>query len=194
VATLDWQAGQSDWRIRYQSISPDSLYHHARLRFGQTGWLASDEALDLSTAVYVHRQRLFQVTTGDLTWLKPRRLDPPPPLMKADEEVYLTLKATTFGELIPSRLPTLLADKVTSLDTGTFYLTDQKIHLLGQRRDRSHRLSEIRQASFKGDLWRVELSGVGQDNHLYQGMGLADPLDAQLIVAIIQQLVGSYGG
>lgn len=192
-ALLEWRTGQVDWRIQYKSISPDPSYHHAQLRFGNVGWLSSDEALDLSTAVYIHRQRLTQVNKGDLSWLKPQRLDPPPPLMKPDEQVYLTLKATTFGELLPSRIPTLLPSKVNSLDTGTFYITNSKIHLLGQRRDRSHRLSEIQQASFQKDQWRVELTGVGQENHLYQGLGLADPLDAELITAIIKQLVGNYG-
>ena len=175
------------WRIRYRKISKDIIYNFARYQFGRRGWLESDEALELSTDVYVQRQRMNQVMEGDLSWLKPGRLSPPPPLMSAREVVYLALKPVTYFETGTSRIPAF-GRRDVELDTGTLYATDSKLHLLGQRRDRSHRLTEVRDVQYKGGMWTVH-TAAGEQPHHYQGRALSGSLDAELIAAVIDLLV-----
>jgi hypothetical protein len=183
VALLDYDENKpDDWRIRYRKIPTD--YPYAAWRLGRAGWLDADAALDLSTEVFVQRQRLQQTLGGDLAWLKPSRLTPPPPLMTADETVYLSLKPVSYCETSARRLP-LLGNSDIILDSGTLYVTDSKIHLLGQRRDRSQRLSEVRHVDYEGDVWRLHVAPP----HYYKGFGQVGALDAELVTAIVQALI-----
>jgi hypothetical protein len=185
TALFDWKSDQENsWRIYYRKISRQ-VYAYAALRFLKAGWLRSDDALDLSTEVYIQRQRIRQVSEGDLKWLKPAPLLPPLPLMTADELVYLTLKPVYYCESAETRLP-LMRRRESILDTGTFYVTNSKIHLLGQRRDRSHRLADIVEVVHQPDAWYVYL-GIGRASHYYRGMGQPN-LDAEVIVAVVNVL------
>lgn len=185
VAAFDYRERRpEEWQIRYRRIPPE--YPFAALRLGRAGWLDADSALDISTEIFVQRQRLQQVGAGDLAWLKPSRLTPPPPLMTADETVYLCLKPASYCESAGRRF-SLLGSNEILLDSGTLYVTDSKIHLLGQRRDRSQRLSEIRELSYSGDIWTLHIAAP----HFYKGYGQANGPDAELIVAIIQALITS---
>lgn len=187
VAVLDWnQARTEEWRIRYRKVPHAFPYVYAHLRFARVGWLGADEALDVSTEVFIQRQRLQQVKHGDLAWLKPSRLSPPPPLMSADEIVYLALKPASYCET-GGRALFFRSRSEVILDSGIFYVTNLKVHLLGQRRDRSHRLSEVQRVEYKEDQWFVHV-GVGGRPHYYQGFGQVGGLDAELIVAVVEVL------
>lgn len=176
----------ANWRIKYRRISRG--YPYAAFRFLAAGWIVADEALDISTEIYIQRQRLKQVEAGDLAWLKPTRLTPPPPLMSGDETVYLALKPVTYYETSksPARLP-WLGGRDVALDTGTCYITDTKIHLLGQRRDRSHRLNEIYSVEHTRGVWRIYLM-ISDITHHYEGMGQPNGVDAELIAAVVEAL------
>ena len=186
-AFFDWNEEQPEyWRIKYRKIPPPYLY--AWSLFNGAGWVESEQALELSTQVYVQRKRLEQTRNGDLSWLKPTRLSPPPPLMSPIEWVYLEFLSITYNETkqtgLLSRTP-----NASILDTGRFYVTDGKIHLLGQRRDRSHRLSDVRAVEFHNQAWYVHIAG--EKPHHYQGYAQDGILDAELITAIITTLKNS---
>ncbi|HLA43843.1 MAG TPA: hypothetical protein VJZ27_10425 [Aggregatilineales bacterium] len=202
TALLNWneEAQHDRWRIKYKKVPSEPPYTCASLRFRSAGWLDADAALDISAGVFVQRQRLQQIAAGDFGWLKPGKLKPPPPLMSAEETVYLALKPASYCETAVSRfafiekleqtLPLLSAfsGQHVVLDTGTLYVTDAKIHLLGQQRDRSHRLLDIRRADFRGDVWRIHVDS-GEHPHHYQGFSQVEGvLDAELIVAIVGSL------
>lgn len=186
-AFLDWNEERPDyWRIKYRKIQPPN--YHAALVFINAGWIEAEQALEFSTEIYVHRKRLEQTREGDLSWLKPHRLSPPPPLMSPIEWVYLEIPSITYNETkqtgLLSRIP-----NANLLDTGKFYVTDTKIHLLGQRRDRSHRLSDIRSVEFHGQAWYVHLQG--EKPHHYHGYAPIGLMDAELTTAVITALKNS---
>ncbi len=85
---------------------------------------------------------LAQTKAGDLAWLQPASLNPPLPSWAPMNESILTLKAVTLHETPPPGL-LVRADHGAVLDSGKFYVTDQKLYLLGQRRDWSHALEDI---------------------------------------------------
>ncbi len=189
VAWIDVQdEAQQAWRIRYRYIPEDSAYAFARRQFDTSAWFDAEEALDRSTMIFVQRQRLYQAQNGDFGWLRPMRLTPPPPLMSADEMVYLSLKPVGYYELSPKGRIPFLANQDVQLDTGMMYVTDTKIHLLGQVRDRSHRLKEISRVRFVADQWYLDIT-IADQPHYFQGYGEATELSAELIAAIIQVLI-----
>jgi hypothetical protein len=159
-----------------------------------TGWLEAEEAITVSMRGYAQRQRVVQAQRGDLAWLNPIPLDPPPPLMSADECVYLSINPVTYqqGKNTPKAAqnkdgekniekpakPTTMNETV--LDSGRFYLTDRKLHLLGHRRDWSHKLSDITGVEHDDKFWRIYV-----DNTYYQGSNHAEGIDAQLMTAIV---------
>jgi hypothetical protein len=71
------------------------------------------------------------------------------------------------------------------LDSGKFYVTDRKLHLLGHRRDWSHKLNDIQRIEHTDSYWRIY---VGESEQHYQGANLPDQIDAQLFCAIVKQL------
>ncbi len=188
VALLDIAGDDPDhWRIRYRRVNPDPEYYYVAIHLGEAGWLSAEDALAISTNGYVQRQRREQIAQGDLSWLHPTPLDPPPPLMSPTEEVYLTLKGVTFQEAPP---PGLLVrpDQGAVLDSGKFYVTDQKLHLLGQRRDWSHRLNSIQRIDYDDQAWTLVLNTPNEPRQ-YRGLNTWDQLDAQLVAAVVEVLV-----
>jgi len=187
VAQLDVLDDFSDnWRIRYRHVNRSPRYYYVRLRFGKAGWLAASQALHLSTEGFVQRKRVQQVDEGDLSWLQPVRLEPPPPLMSSDENIFLSLRAVTYQQAPPPGL-FVRPDQGKILDSGKFYVTDQKLHLLGQRRDWSHRLSDVENVEYDESVWTIYLNNAGE-LHQYRGVNVSDQFDAQLVTAIIQAL------
>lgn len=187
VATLDWEEAQPEtWRIRYRKIPRTTPYEYAVLRFGKSGWIEAEEALTASTDVYIQRERLQQVQRGKLKWLKPAQLTPPPPLMSGDEVVYFSFKPVTYAKTAPPGLFSF-ARESSVLDTGTFYLTDSKVHLLGQRRDRSHRLGEIARLHHDEQGWEIHV-GNGDDLHHYRGQFQDGIFNGELVIAIVEAL------
>jgi hypothetical protein len=186
TALLDWAEDRPEyWRIKYRKIP--SQYSFAVQGFGHE-WLESEQALEISTQVYIHRKRLDQTHSGDLSWLKPTRLMPPPPLMSPIEWVYLEIPSISYCETRQTGLLSRNKD-ANILDTGKFYVTDSKIHLLGQRRDRSHRLTDIQRLEFAGQSWYVHIDG--ESPHHYHGYSQDGILDAELIIAVITTLKSS---
>ncbi|MBZ0309175.1 MAG: hypothetical protein K8I82_24130 [Anaerolineae bacterium] len=182
-AFLDWDESQPEhWRVKYRKIS--AAYAYAAQVFDNE-WVEAEQAVELSTLIYVHRKRLEQTHSGDLSWLKPTRLMPPPPLMSPIEWVYLEIPSISYCETRQVGLLTRSKD-ANILDTGKFYVTDTKIHLLGQRRDRSHRLTDIRQIEFEGVSWYIHMNG--ERPYHYHGYSQDGILDSELIAAVITTL------
>ncbi len=171
-----------EWRIRYKKLSRAPRYYYMTVQFG-TRWHTAEQAMHISRSGYAQRWRVRQAHSGDLTFLQPTRFSPPPPLMSYDELVYLTLNGVTLKQ---SSGGSLSATDETILDAGTFYLTDQKVHLLGHRRDWSHKLSDIQSVDYNERHWRIY---VGANQQHYQGQNYPDQLDAQLFAAIVQALL-----
>jgi hypothetical protein len=172
-----------DWRIQYRRTDHSARYYYVSIYLGKAGWLSADEAIAASRNGYVQRARIAQTNAGDLAWLKPGSLRPPPPMMRPDEKVYLALRAVTLQETPP---PGFLVrpDHGTVLDSGKLYVTDQKLHLLGQRHDWSHDLADVQRVEYDDKAWIVQL----EDQHHYRGLNMAEQFDAQLIAAIINAL------
>jgi hypothetical protein len=189
VAVLDLgsQDDSDSWRIRYRRVSRTPRYYYVALHLGKAGWLTAREAIIISTNGYVQRRRVQQVKEGELSWLRPAPLSPPLPLMSPDEHVYLTLRAVTYRQM-PPRGVWMGGDPGTILDSGKFYVTDQKLHLLGQRRDWSHDLSDIQRVDYNEQSWAVYLDGPEGQTQQYHGLNVADQLDAQLVASIIDIL------
>lgn len=187
VALLDYDPGNAqNWRIRYRRVNRAPRYYYVAVYLGRAGWLSAQKALAASTNGYVQRTRVQQTRAGDLSWLQPATLRPPPPLMGVNEVVYLTLRAVTFQEAAPPGL-LVRVDQGTVLDSGKFYVTDQKLHLLGQRRDWSHRLSDIRKVEYDEKAWTIVLNTPGQPQQ-YRGLNAFDQFDPQLVAAVVEAL------
>jgi hypothetical protein len=104
-------------------------------------------------------------------------------MMSPAEKVYLTLRAVTFQETPP---PGFLVrpDHGTVLDSGKLYVTDQKLHLLGQRHDWSHDLTEVQKVEYDSKTWMIYL-----ESQHYRGVNVAEQFDAQLISAVLDTLL-----
>ena len=185
VAIFDPGTTGNDWRVRYKRVNRADRYYYCMVFLGEGGWLEAEQALVISRRGYIQRVRMAQVEQGDLSWLKPSRLESPPPLMSPEEQVYVTLSPVMLQQM--TRGGTLLAqDDGTVLDSGTFYLTDRKIHMLGQRRDWSHKFADIRNIEYTDHYWRVH---VGAAHQFYQGMNHPEHMDAQLFCMILKHLM-----
>ena len=156
------------------------------LHLGQAGWLSAETALKESRRGFVQRQLMATVQHGELGWLHPATLNLPPPLMSPDEKVYLKLNPASFLQGSKNMNGFALnRPNGTVQDTGRFYVTDVKLHLLGHRRDWSHRLAEVQRVDYTELYWRVY---VGDSGQYYQGENLPDQLDAQLFAAVVKAL------
>jgi hypothetical protein len=71
------------------------------------------------------------------------------------------------------------------LDSGKFYVTDRKLHLLGHRRDWSHKLTDVRRVEHTDQYWRIY---VGESEQHYQGSNTPDQIDAQLFSTVVKML------
>lgn len=187
VAQIDLaEDSVTDWRIRYRRVNHSPRYYYVRLRFGKAGWLSASQALHLSTEGYVQRRRVQQAEEGDLGWLQLVHLQPPPPLMSSEESIFLSLRAVTYQEAPPAGL-FVRPEQGKILDSGKFYVTDEKLYLLGQRRDWAHSLHEIEKVEYNESTWIVYLNHGGE-LYQYRGVNVSDQFDAQLVAAIIQAL------
>jgi hypothetical protein len=164
------------WRIRYKKVNRAAEYYYVRVMLGTAGWLSAEEALRLSQNGYIQRHRVAQTERDDLRWLHPAPLIPPPPFMSPEEAVYVKVNPAILNA----------GDEETALDSGAFYLTGQKIHLIGRRRDWSHRLSEITAVSYTDAGWRIAVRTGGQT---YHAGNHPDQIDAQLFVAVLKALM-----
>src|SRR5579859_611730 len=184
VALFEQGPDAQHWRIRYKSVNRASRYYYVMLYLGKAGWLTDAKALEISRNGFVQRQRIQQVQRGDFSWLGPSPLDPPPPLMSPDEVVYLTVNPVTYQQAM--RAGSVLArGEENVLDSGRLYLTDKKVHLLGHRRDWSHKLTEIQRIEHTDEYWRIY---VGDSEQHYQGTNFPDQIDAQLFTTIVKVL------
>lgn len=187
VALLDYDpAAPERWRIRYRHVNRASRYYYVAIYLGKGGWIDGPQAMAVSTDGFVQRARVQQVRSGDLAWLRPAPLDPPPPLMAIQEQVYLTVRGVVLQEAPPTGL-LVRADQGPVLDAGTLYVTGSKLHLLGHRRDWSYRLSEVSRVYYDDHSWSVILDTPGQPQQ-YRGKNTLGDFDAQLIAAVIETL------
>jgi hypothetical protein len=184
VALFEPSEDNETWRIRYKSVNKSPRFYYVMLYLGRSGWLTAEEAIEYSRKGFVQRQRVQQAQRGDFSWLHPTPLDPPPPLMSHDERVYLTVNPVTFQQAM--RAGSVLAQgEENVLDSGRFYVTDRKLHLLGHRRDWSHKLSDVQRVEHNDQYWRVY---VGESEQHYQGANLPDQIDAQLFTTVVKML------
>lgn len=185
VAVLD-TGENGTWRIRYRKHNREREYYFAALWLGKGGWLDADEALRLSRLAYIQRQRVQQTQRGDLSWLTPIQLDPPPPILHTDEILWLIFRYVTYRQGQSGRF-SRQDDEV--IDSGAFYITDRHVHLLGQKRNWSYRLRAIRKVDFNDEAWLVYLKQT-EGNEYFRGDNHPDVMDAQLVANIIQALRG----
>jgi len=184
VAVFERNDGTADWRIRYKSVNKSPRFYYVNHYLGKAGWLTADQALDLSRNGFVQRQRVLQTQRGDFSWLHPAPLDPPPPLMSPDENVYLRLNPVTFQQA--TKVGNVLSQgEENVLDSGHFFVTNRKLHLLGHRRDWSHKLSEIKRIEHTDESWHIY---VGDSDQYYQGANFPDQIDAQLFTTVVKML------
>ena len=183
-STALFEANGDRWRIKYKNVNRAPRFYYVMIHLGHGGWLHADEALGISVKGFVQRQRVQQAQRGDLSWLVTTILDPLPPLMAPDEVIYLKADSATFQQV--ARSGTMLnASNDNVLDSGEFYVTDRKLHLLGHRRDWSHKLVDIQRIEHNESCWRIY---VGDSEQHYQGANVPDQIDAQLFTAIVKQL------
>lgn len=178
-----------NWRIRYRRVDSSSRYYYVAIYLGQAGWLSAQDALRISTNGYVQRARVAQTKAGDLTWLQPATLRPPPPMMMSHEQTYLNLRAVTLHET-PAQGFLVRPEQGAVLDSGKLYITDHKLHLLGQRRDWSHDLQDIEQIEYDAKSWTIYVNSEHEQRpQHYRGMNNPEQLDAQLIAAVVEALL-----
>lgn len=192
VAFLDYDPHDAhNWRIRYRRVNRDPLYYYVSIYLGKAGWLSAKDALAASTNGYIQRQRVQQVWDGVLDWLQPAPLNPPLSSMNPAERVFLTLRAVTLQQAPP---PGILVrpDDGAVLDSGKFYVTDQRLHLLGQRRNWWHDLVMVHRVDYDDRSWSVEVDAPEQPL-LFRGTNAPDQYDAQLVATVVGKLWELYG-
>ncbi len=174
------------WRIRYRKVNSAERYYYVARRFGGGDWLDRDEALAISTKGYVQRQRVRQTHEGDLSWLAPVEMEPLPPYLVRGEFVYLELRAATLMRLAPKTW-IFRAGQDELLDSGKLYVTDRKLHLLGQRRDWSVSWADVLDTTYEADAWQLMVAGDDQ-TRAFSAQRASNEIDPQLVVAVIDQL------
>ncbi|MBX3061581.1 MAG: hypothetical protein U0528_04295 [Anaerolineae bacterium] len=182
VAQLEIEDGDDPyWRIRYKKLNSAPEYYYVMVYLGEQRWIDGEEAMEISRRGFVQRHRIDQVQHGDLEWLEPAPLNPPPPLMSPYETVYLAVPDVSLWQ--PSSQNG--GSGGSALDVGTFYVTDRRMHLVGQQRDWSNRLAEIRSIEHDENAWRIFIGGNRQ---YFTGSNTLESLDAQLFTAIVKAL------
>jgi hypothetical protein len=175
-----------DWRVCYRRVNTAPRYYYVALYLGRAGWLSAPKALHISTNGYVQRMRVSQAKAGELDWLPASPIHPPPPLMRSSEKVYLTLKAVSLHMTPPPGF-WVRAEQGAMLDSGKFYVTDQQLHLLGQRRDWSLPFAYVSKVEYNEKSWVVYVNMDDQSQH-FRGTNTAEQFDAQLVSAVIETL------
>jgi hypothetical protein len=186
VALFDEDASSGHWRIRYRRYNRSKIYFFSAWRLGKAGWLEADEALKRSTTAFIQRQRVRQAQRGDLSWLAPQVIWPPPPSFSPSEQVYLIFKyATLRQEGYSGREGSEKNNNI--LDGGTFYITDARLHLMGRDRDWSYEYGKVRKVDFSDNGWKIELD-VKEAPRYFQCESADDEMDPQLASAVINAL------
>jgi len=187
IADLDADPNRpADWRIRYRKVNDAARYYYVARYLAGGRWLDREEALRISLNGYVQRQRVRQTSGGDLSWLSPIVLAPPPPFIMPGETIFLELRAVTLTRLAP-RTWILRAGQDELLDSGKLYVTDRKVHLLGQRRDWSVGWADALDTGYGTDTWQLYVAGDERLRAL-SAQRAANEIDPQLIVAIVDLL------
>jgi len=193
VAFFAYEEGHLDnWRIKYRRVNRASRYYYVSVYLGRAGWLSASKALEISTNGFVQRMRVAQAKSGDLTWLShsSSQSQPSPACVNAEERVYLTLKAVTLQETPPPGI-LVRSQQGALLDSGKFYVTDQRLYLLGQRRDWFYTFDEISRIDYNDKYWTIYLDVPDQEQRL-RGANVSDQLDAQLVAAVVESLLRNY--
>lgn len=190
VAQLDAAPDRpADWRIRYTKVNGAARYYYVARHLGGGTWLDREDALRISTRGYVQRQRVRQASEGDLSWLSPVVLDPLPPFIVPGETIFLELRAVTLTRLAP-RTWIFRAGQDELLDSGKLYVTNRKLHLLGQRRDWSVSWDDALDAGYGTDVWHLSVAGDERLRTL-SAQRASNEIDPQLITAIFDLLRAS---
>lgn len=187
IAELDVDPADLDhWRIRYRKISHAPRYYYTTLLFGSGAWIEGPQALQFSTQGFVQRQRVRQASEGDFSWLAPVSLDPAPPFIVQGETALLVLRAVSFIRPAPQTW-LFRTGQDELLDSGKLYITDRKLHLVGQRREWSVAWADVLESEYDADTWRVR---VGGDDRMRQFTGArsANEVDPQLITVTVDYL------
>jgi len=179
------------WKIRYRTVSRAARYYYVWLRLGQGHWLDAETALAESQRGFIQRRRVQQTQQGDLSWLAFYQLPELPSLMSAEERVALTLRPASLRHVNKAGRVALLAGDDPVQDAGICYVTDRKLHLVGERRNWAHKLSEVRRVDQNERCWRAYLGG---GDSYYQGENHTGQVDVQLFGAVIQALVQRTAG
>lgn len=166
---------EDGWRIAYQRFNKRRQYFYAAQLLGQADWLGADQAIELSTKVYIQRQRVQQAQQGDLSWLKP--LDVSIPNAPSAGAVYLTFAHVNLHQEGNS--------DDQPLDTGSFFVTYTTLHLLGRDRDWSYPLNQIEAVDYSGAGWKIHLT-TKETKRYFSCEPSLDETDPQLTTAIIK--------
>src|SRR5690606_20110067 len=73
------------------------------------------------------------------------------------------------------------------LDSGTFYVTDAKIYLMGRDRDWVYDFSKIRHVDFSNSSWKIDLEGKETPRY-FKCESASNEVDPQLATAVINAL------
>lgn len=193
TALLDLNADDPEaWRVKYRRVNQAPEYYYVARYLGKAGWLSAQKALTISTDGFVQRKRVKQAQQGELSWLGGGTINPPPPLMGADERVFLSIRAVTYQHAPPSGV-FVRQDQGDVLDSGKLYVTDRKIHLLGQRRDWSHSLADVHDVAYDKNAWLVLVDSSG-DLRQFRGVISRDQIDPQLVAVVIEALWAKHAG
>lgn len=173
------------WRIRYRRYNHSREFYYSGLHLGRSGWLDEDVALEISTRAYIQRRRVQQTQLGNLQWLKPLSLTLPPPLLSSDERILLTFRHVTFFQ---GNTGAFSHGRLEALDSGSFVVTDQKIHLLGHKHDWSYGLSDIVTVNYNDRAWFLYVVPSDMLPEFFFCENHPDELDAQLVTAVLEIL------
>ena len=78
--------------------------------------------------------------------------------------------------------------RLTTLDTGSFFVTDEKIHLLGHKQDWSYSLYDILAVDFNERAWFLYVPSSGSLPEFFFVENHPEELDAQLAAAVVDVL------
>lgn len=188
TASFDYEPenGAADhWGIRYRRYNHSREYYFSGLYLGKAGWLSADDAVEISTRSYVQRQRVRQSQQGNLQWLKPLSLTPPPPLLNPDEKVYMTFRHVIFYQ---GQSGAFAQGRLNTKDTGSFFVTDQQVHLLGHKQDWSFPLTSIQAVDYNERAWFLYVPSFSSLPEFFFGENYAEELDAQLVSTVLEVL------
>jgi ribosomal protein S27AE len=187
IARFEPGTDADHWRINYQKYSHAPRFYYVMVHLGRAGWLDADAALNVAEQGFIYRHRLQQAQRGELGWLKPTKMETPPPLMSPAETVYIHLtSAAIFHAQRANGLAALFnRNNGIQQDSGQIYITDLKIHLIGKTRDWSHKLSDIQRIDHNEKHWRLY---VGDGTQFYQGENVPGQIDAQLFATVVKIL------